>query len=933
MADSRTTVAVIVEEQLACEIAPELEQYATDLAAQGIRAKRHVVAADTPPAGIRTLLATEVAGGLAGALLVGRVPAPLANKNVIARAGGMLDEAPPSTYWHAHPCDLYYMNIQGRWEDTDGDGVLDRWEGDRRADIWVSRIRADTVAQAYGTREADLVRRYLAKNHAYRTGQLDLPSRRALVAWHTIDVLRSQTEASGWGCSSGLLYGPEVEVYGALGDGLAAAEGYRRLMDDPEGYELGVINCKTMFDYHSFDQGGQFPWDWVRNAEPKRVLWYHMLTSEPGRHDQENYLAGIYLFSCAPTQVLFCGTQHSGVVAAPTLYPDLAAGLTFGGAFRNAVNYEVAHWGEAYFEYTSWAQGPDHRMQWRRGHSLPAAVLHGDGSLRLPGWQNDGRHVPCGHTSFSIPALQLNSAQASVPRWEMSELALHARARYTNPFSEVIVTAVFRAPDSSRSITVEGFHDGDDTWRVRFAPDEEGAWTYEVASEPRDPGLSTAGHVHCVPPTGHGFVRQHRNNPYAFQYSDGTPFFHLGDTCYPLAGLARSSQRLPYLHRRRLQGFSHMRFQVSGSRFGRSPTAWPFGGTPTEPALDRYNPAYFQRLDQLLTDLQAGGLGAEVILLDYYQPPLCTPAWTPVLEEAFLRYVLARLAANRAVIYWTIANEYEVYPDGVYRLDLPGDPEWAIARARLVRSLDPYRGATTVTVHPFNDCARYAGLFAEDCEINPLMVQQHGAEKRLGDLGDHLMDGSGSGLEQELLALRCYGKPVVDSEFGYETNGYSSHGRNITTDLQRRQAWRIFLSGCWASAGFRSTVWNHPTIRWDIENNGGLGQWQMSYLARFFREHLRYWELAPAPGLVNPPNLSATVPGEQYLVYAPEGGPVTVDVRAARGPLVGFWYDPRHGEAGRPFMVSPGAAFETDAPDREDWALLLTTAGPSAVTT
>ncbi|MBI3969704.1 MAG: DUF5060 domain-containing protein [Chloroflexi bacterium] len=525
-----------------------------------------------------------------------------------------------------------------------------------------------------------------------------------------------------------------------------------------------------------------------------------------------------------------------------------------------------------------------------------------------------------------------------VGRWDVYELTLRAHARYANPFQDVRVTAVFTAPDGRR-VTVAGFHDGGDTWRVRIAPDQPGAWAFEAASEPADAGLAARGELRCIPGVGRGFVGQHPDNPYAFADADGTPLFHLGDTCYPLAALPRA-QRLAYLERRRAQGFSHVRFQLSGGRFRNSPVAWSFGGTPLEPDLHRYNPAYFQRLDGLLSDVRAAGLLVEVILLDYYryrpdifgagtgsagpragQQPLLTAGWTPEREEVFLRYVLARYASDRTVLYWTICNEYEVYPDGQYRFDEPQDSDWAKARAALVRALDPYRGAMAATVHPASSVPFYGRLFGEGREINPLLVQLHGEETRIGP---GLSDGSGAGLETKLLALRRHSKPVVDGEFGYETNGYTGHGVNTTTALQRRNAWRIYLAGAWASAGFRSTVWNFPDITWDLDNNGGQGQRQLAHLARFFQEHVRYWELVPAPELVEPPALCAAVPGRQYVVYFPEGGATMLDLTGAAQPLAGAWFDPRTGTMGEPFAVPPGERREFLAPDGDDWVLLVT---------
>ena len=53
-----------------------------------------------------------------------------------------------------------------------------------------------------------------------------------------------------------------------------------------------------------------------------------------------------------------------------------------------------------------------------------------------------------------------------------------------NPFKDVSLTAVFRrnADTDTPSVTVHGFYDGNNTWRIRFMPQEEGEWTYVTDS-------------------------------------------------------------------------------------------------------------------------------------------------------------------------------------------------------------------------------------------------------------------------------------------------------------------------------------------------------------------------------------------------------------------------------------------------------------------
>jgi hypothetical protein len=385
---ARGLVDVLVERRLAPDILGCLDRFADDLAAEGYVVQRHLVGSDDPPEEVRRLLHGDLSAGLTGALLVGAVPAAVANKNAIARSEGMSDQAPPDTYWWAHPCDLYYMDLHGAWVDEDRDGVLDRWLGDRRADVWVSRLRADTLTASLGASEAALVERYFAKNHAYRRGGLALPPRRAHVSWFTIDVLRGQREADGWGCRPELLYGDAVVVAGGYDRGETARAAYLDAMADPEGYELAVVNCRTFPTYHQYGprgtDEGRVEWWRVRDLHPKRVLWYHMMTSAPGLHTAEAYLAGIYLFGDNPTLVVLAGTQHSGVIGTPTLFPDLAAGRSFGEAWLAGARYEAERWGQECAFFASFAAAPDHRARIGWGAQLPAAVLLGDGTLTLP---------------------------------------------------------------------------------------------------------------------------------------------------------------------------------------------------------------------------------------------------------------------------------------------------------------------------------------------------------------------------------------------------------------------------------------------------------------------------------------------------------------------------------------------------------------------
>src|SRR4030095_317746 len=167
-----------------------------------------------------------------------------------------------------------------------------------------------------------------------------------------------------------------------------------------------------------------------------------------------------------------------------------------------------------------------------------------------------------------------------IPRWEMYEFSAQGRTHVANPFRDAALVGEFVSPSGKTSV-IDGFHDGDQTWRLRFAPDEEGEWSYLLRGEGVE--ILQRGKLRCTAARGHGFIRTHPEDPYAFAYADGSPFFPMGDTCY---GLFDDSPITPalreeYLKTRRAQHFNFVRMTVGHSepRAAKDSAYWAWGGT------------------------------------------------------------------------------------------------------------------------------------------------------------------------------------------------------------------------------------------------------------------------------------------------------------------------------------------------------------------
>lgn len=80
---------------------------------------------------------------------------------------------------------------------------------------------------------------------------------------------------------------------------------------------------------------------------------------------------------------------------------------------------------------------------------------------------------------------------------------------------------------------------------------------------------------------------------------------------------------------------------------------------------------------------------------------------------------------------------------------------------------------------------------------------------------------------------------------------------------------------------------------------------------------------SPAPSLVNAPNLCFANPGLEYVVYAPSGGNITLDLAGATSDFSVEWLNPREGAYQIQGTVSGGSSHTFNAPDTNDWVLHL----------
>ncbi|HTL69295.1 MAG TPA: hypothetical protein VL200_16640 [Lacunisphaera sp.] len=247
--DDRGKVVLVVDQTIAGPLATELDQLAQDLIGDGWTVARHDVGRADSPAAVRDVIRAEYVADparTAAVLLLGHVPVALSgNLNIDGHGSRPL------------PADAYYGDVDGNWTDANGDGVFDQDEIPSDVELMVGRVDfADmpgAQASASFPGETELLRRYLAKDHAYRQG-IRRTTPRALLGDRFEDYGGEAFAASGFRNFAALL-GPGRTQVANTADNAPAAERWISLLAAADfqwvyGAGGGTVNSSSGLGLH-----------------------------------------------------------------------------------------------------------------------------------------------------------------------------------------------------------------------------------------------------------------------------------------------------------------------------------------------------------------------------------------------------------------------------------------------------------------------------------------------------------------------------------------------------------------------------------------------------------------------------------------------------------------------------------------------------------
>ena len=546
----------------------------------------------------------------------------------------------------------------------------------------------------------------------------------------------------------------------------------------------------------------------------------------------------------------------------------------------------------------------------------------------------------------------------------------------TNPFTDYRLTVTFA--QGERTITVPGFFaadgnaaesgaDSGNVWRVRFAPDFIGEWTYS-AQLYTGPGLaiseaapsqlvsSWTGSFNVAPASSddpqfysEGFVRQDgryfrfsgsgkvwlkggANSPenlLGFADFDGT--YRIGTNARDgeADGGAQLHSFAPHIRDWREgdptwrdgkgkglvgainylsdQGMNVAYFLVFNVE-GDGKDVWPWRDPEDR---TRFDVSKMAQWEIVFAHMQRRGIALHIVLQETENELLLDDGDTGPERKLFLRELIARFGHHPA-LFWNIGEE-----NGPVHWRPEGQTDdQRKAMARYIAETDPYRHPILLHTH------------SEAADKDAIIAPQLGN----ADIGGRSFQVSqretvNAEIRKWHALSRKAGQvwPITMDEIGKWQVGARADTDDPRHDSLRRHAlWGALLAGAAGVEWYFGAEQNGNDLTTeDWRSRAEL--WRQTRIALdFFEEHLRYWDMQPCEGDA----YCLEVPGETYALYlggdvpAPEGGSIADgDYRLRLFDPVSGQFDASEAEIDVKDGAVPNALYRN--PDRPDRVALL----------
>ena len=524
----------------------------------------------------------------------------------------------------------------------------------------------------------------------------------------------------------------------------------------------------------------------------------------------------------------------------------------------------------------------------------------------------------------------------AAPGWAQESVKQHARLQidltssrsYTDPVYDVREFYVLFTSPTGRELRINGFWDGGNDWRIRFAPDEIGIWSYRtVCSDEENNGLhDRSGTFECTANDSNlniysrgGII--HPPGTYYLTHKDGTPFFWAACTAWNGALKSTEKEWDKYLQHRVDNHYNVIQFVTTqwrgADQNSKGQVAYEGSGKIT------INPAFFQHMDEKVDRINEYGLvAAPVILwaLPRGDGRYLSPGYHLPIDEAVLlaRYIVARYGGNQVV--WMLGG------DGQYYDEL--EDRWKTIGRRVFNEIHH----APVTLHPHGR-SWIGDIYAEE-EWMDIVCYQSSHSNAAGTV-DWINKGPIANRWDKIPP-----RPVINMEPNYE----EIHFRITDEDVRNASYWSVFATppsgityganGIWPWIREGELILNHrggKASTWEksIDFPGSI---QIGYMSEFMQQ-FEWWNFTPAqelliaqPGEETYNHYISMLRSKNYkhvLAYMPVAGTIKI-----RNPLnlscQGRWFNPVTNEYQTAKIELRNGYVEASSSSENDMVLILT---------
>lgn len=313
-------IIIFVEDDLVSDLIDELTLYNKTLKNIGHDSLVYQVSGVTPQ-NLKDIILTSIQSGynVTGTVLVGDLPVEWFHHEN--------DFYGPSEF----PCDLFLMDLDGTWSDTDKNGMFDSHtdgKGDTAPEIYVGRIDASNIPGD----EITSLEKYFSKVYDFwsgNTNHTDYGLTYTDQDWANIDSFRYDIKYA-------------YEDYEAVWYPDVNRDDYviNRI---PDIFEFIQLSCHSSSEGHSFSQGGWASNDEIR-AAPPRALFYNLFCCSSLRFTDYNCLGYSYILDTDTPSLTVVGSAKTGsMLDFRYFYEPIGNGSSFGTALRDWFEYEYPY--------------------------------------------------------------------------------------------------------------------------------------------------------------------------------------------------------------------------------------------------------------------------------------------------------------------------------------------------------------------------------------------------------------------------------------------------------------------------------------------------------------------------------------------------------------------------------------------------------------